>query len=87
MKVVVYTTSWCPHCEAVRKLLKQHRIEFIEHDVEKDDEKWHEAMKKAGGRDIVPVVDIDGKIFFGAYEDIEEDLKAAIKKHLNQTKR
>jgi glutaredoxin 3 len=78
MKVIIYTTSWCPHCKAVKDLLRKHKIKFTEHDVEENNEKWQEAMKKANGADIVPVVDIDGKIFYGDYDDMEEELKKTL---------
>lgn len=65
--VVVYTIRSCPHCAKVRALFTNNGVQFTEYDVDKDEIRWREAMALAGGKDIVPVIDIDGKIFFGAY--------------------
>jgi glutaredoxin len=74
--VVLYTIRSCPHCAKVRALFRTHGIRFTEYDVDKDEIRWREAMALAGGQDIVPVVDIDGKIFFGAYTPkMEQQLK------------
>jgi len=34
-KVVIYSTSWCPYCKALRNTLNQYNIPFTEHDTEK----------------------------------------------------
>ena len=34
-KVVIYTTSWCPYCNALRITLNNYNIPFTEHDTEK----------------------------------------------------
>ena len=33
--VVIYSTSWCPYCKAIRNTLNQYNIPFTEHDTEK----------------------------------------------------
>lgn len=33
--VVIYTTEWCPYCEALKKTLGQYEIPYTEHDTEK----------------------------------------------------
>ena len=33
--VILYSTSWCPYCKALRNTLNQYQIPFTEHDVEK----------------------------------------------------
>ena len=79
-KVIIYVTSWCPHCKKLRNFLDENEIEYVDYDVESDDMAWREAMKKAGGRDIVPVIDIDGKVFYGAFNDaLAEKLKKALR--------
>jgi len=37
-KIVLYSTSWCPHCKAAKEYLTSHNIPFINKDVELDDE-------------------------------------------------
>tara|TARA_R110002096_G_scaffold135780_1_gene287857 strand:- start:1531 stop:1899 length:369 start_codon:yes stop_codon:yes gene_type:complete len=34
-EVVIYTTEWCPYCEALRNTLIEYEIPFTEHDTEK----------------------------------------------------
>ena len=34
-EVVIYTTSWCPYCSALRKCLSESGVPFVEKDVEK----------------------------------------------------
>jgi len=78
--VVLYTTRSCPHCAKVRVLFRTHGIKFSEYDVDNDEIRWREAMALAGGQDIVPVVDVDGKIFYGAYTPkMEKQLKKELK--------
>lgn len=33
--VVIYSTSWCPYCKALRNTLTEYNIPFTEHDTEK----------------------------------------------------
>lgn len=35
-KIVLYSTSWCPHCRAAKEYLTSHNIPFINRDVELD---------------------------------------------------
>ncbi len=78
--VVLYTTRSCPHCAKVRALFRTHGINFTEYDVDNDEIRWREAMALAGGQDIVPVVDVDSKIFYGAYTPkMEKQLKKELK--------
>ena len=78
--VVLYTIRSCPHCAKVRALFRNNGVQFAEYDVDKDEIRWREAMAWAGGKDIVPVIDIDGKIFYGAYTTkMEQDLKKELR--------
>jgi glutaredoxin 3 len=78
--IVLYTIRSCPHCTKARALLRNNGIQFTEYDVDRDEIRWREAMALAGGKDIVPVIDIDGKIFFGAYTSkMEEELKEELR--------
>jgi len=54
-KIVLYSTSWCPHCKAAKAYLTEHDIPFINRDVEVDDE----AMQLLTGKyksKAVPVI-------------------------------
>ena len=35
-KVIVYTSSTCPHCKTAKKFLEQKKYEFIEKNVQTD---------------------------------------------------
>ncbi len=63
-KVKIYSTTWCPHCTAVKNFLKEHKIPFEEIDVEKDEKAAQEMMEKSGQMGV-PVLDIDGMIIVG----------------------
>jgi len=79
-KVIIYTTSWCPHCEMLRKFLRMNKIKYTEYDVEENNAKWKEGLKKSGGKDVVPIIDIDGKILMGNFNDVlVKQLKRALK--------
>lgn len=77
--VVLYSIRSCPHCARVRALFRNNGVQYAEYDVDRDEIRWREAMVFAGGQDIVPVVDIDGAIFYGAYTPkMERGLKKAL---------
>ncbi len=74
-KVIIYTTSWCPFCEATKEFLKEKGIEFEEKNVEVDLQAREEMIQKSGQLGV-PVIDIEGKIIIGySPEEIEEALK------------
>lgn len=52
----VYTTSWCPHCSRLTKLLREQDIEFVQVDVEEDAEAAAFVESVNGGDRIVPTV-------------------------------
>ena len=60
--VLLYTTSGCPHCEAMRAALAARGVVVDEIDVGVRRELVPELLKLTGGRRVVPVVVEDGKI-------------------------
>lgn len=44
--IVLYSTSWCPHCKAAKEYFTKHEIPFINRDVELD----NDAMKLLTGK-------------------------------------
>ncbi len=66
--VEVYTTTYCPYCQAAKNFLKSKKIEFTEIDVS-DDELRAKLIQKAGGRETVPQIFADGK-HIGGYDDL-----------------
>ena len=60
--VLLYTTSGCPHCEAMRAALAARGVAVDEIDVGVRRELLPELLKLTGGRRVVPVVVEDGRI-------------------------
>lgn len=78
-EVRLYTIPTCPHCMVVREYLRRRNVEFEEYNVNDDYERWREAISKTGGLDVVPVIDIDGQILFGAFTtEFEKRLSLAL---------
>jgi glutaredoxin len=60
--VLLYTTSGCPHCDAMRAALAARGVTVDEIDVGVRRELVPELLKLTGGRRVVPVVVEGGKI-------------------------
>jgi glutaredoxin len=60
--VLLYTTSGCPHCDAMRAALAARGVTVDEIDVGVRRELVPELLKLTGGRRVVPVVVENGKI-------------------------
>jgi glutaredoxin 3 len=65
----MYTTSWCPYCERVRKLLATKNVAIEEIDVEAAPEKRAE-MHNRSGRSTVPQIFI-GDHHVGGSDDLQ----------------
>ncbi len=66
--VVMYSTSWCPYCDRVRRLLSAKQVAFEEIDVESAPEKRAE-MQTRSGRRTVPQIFI-GDHHVGGSDDL-----------------
>lgn len=64
MAVTVYTTPSCSFCNKVKKYLKENRITFKEHNIQKDKRRAEEMVKKSGQMGV-PVLDVHGRIIVG----------------------
>jgi len=74
-KIIIYTTSYCPWCQATKEFLKNKGYEYEERNVEKNAE-WANEMLLKSGQYGVPVIDIEGKIIIGfSPEEINEALE------------
>jgi glutaredoxin 3 len=58
--VEIYTTRYCPFCNAVKALLTRKGVTFSEIDIGRDWERRDEMIQRANGRMTVP------QIFVGA---------------------
>jgi len=66
-QVIIYTTNWCPYCNAAKALLRSKSVKFEEIDVTDDPEKRSE-MESLSRRRTVPQIFIDGRAI-GGYDD------------------
>jgi len=67
-KVQIYTTNWCPYCNAAKSLLHDKGVSYEEIDV--TDPSLRDAMiQRAHGRRTVPQIFI-GETHDGGYDDM-----------------
>ena len=59
--VELYTTAGCPYSEAAREDLEWRGVDFIEYDVEWDEEALGRMLGLTGGNRTVPVIFEEGK--------------------------
>ena len=65
-KIVLYSTSWCPHCSEARNYFNSKGIPFTERDVEEDDSAMEDVKTKYKSRGVpVIVIGNDQKILKG----------------------
>ena len=64
MKIIIYTTSYCPFCDAAKNLLKSLNIEFDEVDLTDNLEDRLEISTKYNWR-TVPLILINNKLIGG----------------------
>ena len=67
-KVQIYTTQWCPYCNAAKSLLQQKGVEYEEIDAESPDDR-ESMMQRANGRRTVPQIFI-GDTHVGGFDDM-----------------
>jgi glutaredoxin 3 len=67
-KVEIYTTQWCPYCNAAKSLLKEKGVPYEEVDAE-DPEIRMAMVERAHGRRTVPQIFI-GETHVGGYDDM-----------------
>lgn len=67
-KVEIYTTQWCPYCQAAKALLDDKGVAYDEVDAE-DPEVRFAMVERAHGRRTVPQIFI-GDTHVGGYDDM-----------------
>lgn len=67
--VIVYAKSYCPYCEAAKRLLKSKNVPFEVIDVTNDMEKLSQLIQKTNHQ-TVPQVFIGDK-FIGGFDELE----------------
>ncbi len=67
-KIVIYTTQWCPYCNAAKSLLDEKQVAYEE--IDASDPQVRMAMvQRANGRRTVPQI-FAGEQHLGGYTDI-----------------
>jgi len=64
VKVVMYTTTWCPQCKRAKAWLNESSVSYEEHDIEAS-ESDRAACKKLNPVCSIPTIDIDGQVIIG----------------------
>lgn len=67
-KVQIYTTGWCPYCNAAKALLEDKGVAYEEIDAT-DPQVRMDMIQRAHGRRTVPQIFI-GERHVGGYDDI-----------------
>ena len=68
MKIIIYTTSWCPSCDYAKRLLAEKGHNYKEINIEKKVWSRSELFKITGGRTVPQIVINDSPI--GGYDDL-----------------
>ena len=63
-KIVIYSTPTCPYCGMAKDYFRSLKLEFIEIDVSKDNEKAKYIVEKTQQMGV-PVIEIDGEFVTG----------------------
>jgi glutaredoxin 3 len=64
LHVVVYTTSWCPHCRDAKQWLHVRGVPYEERDIEASPEN-ERMMRQVNSRGGVPTFDVNGEVLVG----------------------
>jgi len=57
-KIVVYGADWCPDCDRVKRFLIEGDLDFRYVNIDEDSGAAEESVRLAGGRRVIPVVQI-----------------------------
>ena len=77
--VIVYSTSWCPHCKNAKKLLKKHKIQYLNIDIEEVGISKSELSVLTDGGTTIPQIIINGKSI-GGFKELSKRLKVKSRK-------
>lgn len=69
-KVEIYTWATCPFCIRAKALLKSKGVDFIEHQIDGDENARNAMAQRGDGRRSVPQTFINDK-HIGGYDDLQ----------------
>lgn len=81
IKVIMYTTDWCPYCKKARQYLHSLDVDLAEYDIEKDPEKRQEYLVKGKNQTGVPLIDVEGVLVRG-FSEKAIDIALEKRKHI-----
>ena len=67
--VEIYTTRYCPFCNAAKALLKRKGVHYSEIDIGRDWERREEMIQRSNGRMTVPQIFI-GNLHVGGSDEL-----------------
>ncbi len=67
--IEIYTTRYCPYCNAAKALLKRKGVTYSEIDVSRDMDRRSEMIHRANGRMTVPQIFI-GTVHVGGSDEL-----------------
>ena len=80
-KIVLYSTSWCPHCKEAKEYLTGHNIPFINRDVELDESAMTALTDTYKARGVpVIVIGNDARVLKGFNREIFENAVRDVQK-------
>lgn len=82
VKVEIYSGQYCPYCMRAKALLTRKGVSFTEYDVQDDEEKLVEMLKRSGGRQTIPQIFIDDEHLGGCDDIYALDAKGELDKKL-----
>lgn len=68
-RIEIYTRDRCPYCEMAKRLLRSKGQDFEEVNLSREPERTQEMVERAGGRQTVPEIFVDGRLV-GGYDDL-----------------
>lgn len=71
----VYGKEWCVYCDRAKTLLKSKNLDYVYHDIEKDDEARNWSLEKSKGQKTVPIIFYGEDNHIGGFEELRNRLK------------
>ena len=73
-KIITYTLSWCPHCNALKEYLTSKNYPFEDIDIEANEDAAEDIIERTGQSGF-PIILIEDEVIIGFDKDkIEECL-------------
>ena len=69
--VKIYTTNWCPSCNAAKNLLDSIDIPYKEINIALEQGKREEMLEKSNGRRTIPQIFFN-ELHIGGYQELRE---------------